>query len=283
MPIYICRHFIYYKVAPQTFHILEGSAEEKSWAMFKSIAFSSEVSKEDRTKILDFKIDPKILNMCANNPCAIKIHSFHSSTKTTLDEWTHFVEVVWPSIPVPPLETIASIFNFVAFKRLPFLIKRCLLFRSLFPKDYEFNRVDPNLWLVREFKFKNIQTAVDFELSVCLTALETMSICWIYNFKELPEWIGSPNHLCRIVVRTCPSLSTIPESLGHLMDVSSDLRVEFGCCGTGIIFSESAVTANYKGMSQPRKKYVLRSWLYLKFFSYCNLQVCCLCKIVLVL
>ncbi|KAK9682876.1 hypothetical protein RND81_10G103300 [Saponaria officinalis] len=144
---YDTRHSPHYKEVPQTFQILEGLVEEESWAMFENIAFSSDLSKEDRTKILDSKIGRKILSMCNNNPCVIKTIASILSTKTTLDEWTHFVEVVWPSIPVPPLETIASIFNLVAFKRLPFLMKRCLLFCSLFPKDYEFNGVDLNLWL----------------------------------------------------------------------------------------------------------------------------------------
>ncbi|KAK9682844.1 hypothetical protein RND81_10G100600 [Saponaria officinalis] len=158
MSHYDTRHSPHYKEVPQTFQILEGLVEEESWAMFENIAFSSDLSKEDRTKILDSKIGRKILSMCNNNPCVIKTIASILSTKTTLDEWTHFAEVVWPSIPVPPLETIASIFNLVTFKRLPFLMKRCLLFCSLFPKDYEFNRVDLNLWLAREFKFKNIIT-----------------------------------------------------------------------------------------------------------------------------
>ncbi|KAK9682865.1 hypothetical protein RND81_10G102300 [Saponaria officinalis] len=147
--------------------IWTGLTKEESWALFESLAFSPEltISKEERTRIINSEIISTLINKCSNNPCVINTIASILSTKTTLEEWKHFLDVVLPSLPTI-VETITSVFNLVAFKRLPFLMKRCLLFCSLFPKDYEFNRVDLNLWLAREFKFKNSsEDTVDVELS----------------------------------------------------------------------------------------------------------------------
>ncbi|KAK9682828.1 hypothetical protein RND81_10G099300 [Saponaria officinalis] len=152
---------------PKIFHMSEGLTKEESWALFESLAFSSErtISKDERTRIINSEIISTLINNCPYNPCVINTIASILSTKTTLEEWKHFLELVLPSLPTI-VETITSVFNLVAFKRLPFLMKRCLLFCSLFPKDYEFNRVDLNIWLAREFKFKNSsEDTVDVELS----------------------------------------------------------------------------------------------------------------------
>ncbi|KAK9682863.1 hypothetical protein RND81_10G102100 [Saponaria officinalis] len=152
---------------PKSFHLSEGLTKEESWALFESLAFSSEttISTEERTRIINSEIISPLINKCSYNPCVINTIASILSTKTTLEEWKHFLDVVLPSLP-KIIETITSVFNLVAFKRLPFLMKRCLLFCSLFPTDYEFNKVDLNLWLAREFKFKNSsEDTVDVELS----------------------------------------------------------------------------------------------------------------------
>ncbi|KAK9682870.1 hypothetical protein RND81_10G102700 [Saponaria officinalis] len=152
---------------PKIFIISEGLTKEESWTLFESLTFSSEttISKEERTKIINSEIISTLISTYSNNPCVINTIAPILSTKTTLEEWKHFLEVVLPSLPTI-VETITSVFNLVAFKRLPFFMKRCLLFCSLFPKDYEFNRVDLNLWLARQFKFKNSsEDTVDVELS----------------------------------------------------------------------------------------------------------------------
>ncbi|XP_074282953.1 putative disease resistance protein RGA1 [Silene latifolia] len=152
--------------ATTTFNLLKGLQDDEPWALFESLAFSSEGSKEEKTRILESKIGLKVLNMCGNNPCVIKTTASILSSKITLEEWKQFIEDVWPSLHFP-VETITSNLNLVSFKRLPFSMKRCLcvhinsigpniltclLYCSLFPKDYEFNKVDLNLWLAIEFE-----------------------------------------------------------------------------------------------------------------------------------
>ncbi|XP_075646227.1 putative disease resistance protein RGA1 [Castanea sativa] len=130
-------------------HTLKGLSEEQSWLLFKQIAFRERQGQETNNRRLE-EIGREIVHKCQGVPLAIK-----SIGNVLLLERT---EYKWSYVKKNILESASQQKNDIfpilklSYDYLPSHLKNCFAFCSLFPKDYEIDKVTLiQLWIAQGF------------------------------------------------------------------------------------------------------------------------------------
>ncbi|XP_039155886.1 putative disease resistance protein RGA3 [Eucalyptus grandis] len=125
---------------------LRGLSAEKSWDLFKKMAFKDGETSSD--SVLE-EIGRDIVKKCAGVPLAIKtIGSLLYTTKK--NEWLNFKEYELSNIDDSG-EGIMEVLK-LSYDHLPSHLKHCFAYFALFPKDYVFDKQTIiQLWMAQGF------------------------------------------------------------------------------------------------------------------------------------
>ncbi|XP_021816399.1 disease resistance protein RPM1-like [Prunus avium] len=121
-----------------------------AWELFSMKAFSSYPNKSCSTEILP--LARELVEKCDGLPLAIVALSGLMSSKKSLTEWGKIYNSLnWHLTNNPLLEPMKSILLF-SFNDLPYRLKQCFLYFSLFPEDYVIvNKRLIRLWIAEGF------------------------------------------------------------------------------------------------------------------------------------
>ncbi|KAI6693448.1 hypothetical protein NL676_021158 [Syzygium grande] len=130
-------------------HVLRGLSEDKSWNLFRKMAFGDGVESLDPE--LE-EIGQDIIRKCAGVPLAIRTIGglLYSKEK---DEWLCYEGRELPEIPEIDEDDdgIMQVLKF-SYDHLPSCLKHCFAYCSLFPKDYAYNKETMiHLWVAQGF------------------------------------------------------------------------------------------------------------------------------------
>ncbi|CAL8164321.1 unnamed protein product [Prunus armeniaca] len=115
-------------------HKIQPLERGDAWELFSMKAFSSYPNKSCSTEILP--LAQELVEKCEGLPLAIVALSGLMSSKKSLTEWsTVYNSLNWHLTNNPLLEPMKSILLF-SFNDLPYRLKQCFLYCSLFPEDY---------------------------------------------------------------------------------------------------------------------------------------------------
>ncbi|CAI0420637.1 unnamed protein product [Linum tenue] len=113
---------------------LHGLPAEKSWHLFEQIAFAGPV-RQSPTYI---EVGEEIVNKCRGVPLVIRTMAGLLSCKTDVDDWVAIRnKQVLINIDDQERRMLATLR--LSYDHLPSHLKRCFVYCSLFPKDYEIN------------------------------------------------------------------------------------------------------------------------------------------------
>ncbi|CAL9001857.1 unnamed protein product [Prunus brigantina] len=131
-------------------HKIQPLEKGDAWELFSMKAFSSYPNKSCSTEILP--LARELVEKCEGLPLAIVALSGLMSSKKSLTEWsTVYNSLNWHLTNNPLLEPMKSILLF-SFNDLPYRLKQCFLYCSLFPEDHVIvnNRLI-SLWIAEGF------------------------------------------------------------------------------------------------------------------------------------
>ncbi|KAL6277319.1 hypothetical protein ACE6H2_020920 [Prunus campanulata] len=115
-------------------HKIQPLERGDAWVLFSMKAFSSYPNKSCSTEILP--LARELVEKCEGLPLAIVALSGLMSSKKSLPEWsTIYNSLNWHLTNNPLLEPMKSILLF-SFNDLPYRLKQCFLYCSLFPEDH---------------------------------------------------------------------------------------------------------------------------------------------------
>jgi Leucine-rich repeat (LRR) protein len=126
---------------------LRGLEEDYSWSLFKQLAFEKGHEPEETSSIA--AVGKEILKKCSGVPLAIRTIGSLLRFKNSEVEWSSFKDNELSKIPqnatdIPTLK--------LSYDHLPSHLKHCFAYCSLFPKDYEFDKlILIQLWMTQGF------------------------------------------------------------------------------------------------------------------------------------
>ncbi|KAL6277313.1 hypothetical protein ACE6H2_020914 [Prunus campanulata] len=131
-------------------HKIQPLERGDAWELFSMKAFSSYPNKSCSTEILP--LARELVEKCEGLPLAIVALSGLMSSKKSLTEWsTIYNSLNWHLTNNPLLEPMKSILLF-SFNDLPYRLKQCFLYCSLFPEDHVIvNHRLITLWIAEGF------------------------------------------------------------------------------------------------------------------------------------
>ncbi|PQQ13287.1 disease resistance protein RPM1-like [Prunus yedoensis var. nudiflora] len=131
-------------------HKIQPLERGDAWELFSMKAFSSYPNKSCSTEILP--LARELVEKCEGLPLAIVALSGLMSSKKSLTEWsTIYNSLNWHLTNNPLLEPMKSILLF-SFNDLPYRLKPCFLYYSLFPEDHVIqNKRLIQLWIAEGF------------------------------------------------------------------------------------------------------------------------------------
>ncbi|CAL9001766.1 unnamed protein product [Prunus brigantina] len=131
-------------------HKIQPLEKGDAWELFSMKAFSSYPNKTCSTEILP--LARELVEKCEGLPLAIVALSGLMSSKKSLTEWsTVYNSLNWHLTNNPLLEPMKSILLF-SFNDLPYRLKQCFLYCSLFPEDHVIvNNGLISLWIAEGF------------------------------------------------------------------------------------------------------------------------------------
>ncbi|XP_031274317.1 putative disease resistance protein RGA3 [Pistacia vera] len=130
---------------------LQGLPKDKSWSLFKQIAF--EQGEEPKSSTL-IAIGKEILAKCAGVPLAIKTIGRLLYDNYAVDDWLHFRDSELSKIDQEETDVL-PIFK-LSYDYLPSYLKQCFAYCALFPKDYSFEKEKViYLWMAQGFVQKS--------------------------------------------------------------------------------------------------------------------------------
>ncbi|KAI6693657.1 hypothetical protein NL676_021367 [Syzygium grande] len=132
--------------ARSAIHVLHGLSGDKSWDLFKIMAFrDGEESVDPRLK----EIGRDIVNKCAGVPLAIRIIGSLLYNKKE-NEWLYFKEHEFSKIDKLN-DGIMEVLK-LSYDHLSPWLKHCFAYCALFPKDYVFDKQTMiQLWMAQGF------------------------------------------------------------------------------------------------------------------------------------
>ncbi|XP_030963392.1 putative disease resistance protein RGA3, partial [Quercus lobata] len=128
-------------------YMLEGLDKEKSWSLFKQMAFEN--GREPEKSI--FKVvGREILERCKGVPLAIRTIGSLLYFKNTEKEWLSFKDSELSKVPQEENDILPTLK--LSYNHLPSHLKQCFAYCCLFPKDYKIQK--PKLiqmWMAQGF------------------------------------------------------------------------------------------------------------------------------------
>ncbi|BFG35414.1 hypothetical protein CerSpe_216880 [Prunus speciosa] len=116
-------------------HKIQPLEKGDAWELFSMKAFSSYPNKSCSTEILP--LARELLEKCEGLPLAIVALSGLMSSKKSLTEWsTVYNSLNWHLTNNPLLEPMKRSILLFSFNDLPYRLKQCFLYCSLFPEDH---------------------------------------------------------------------------------------------------------------------------------------------------
>ncbi|KAL4601012.1 hypothetical protein ACB092_11G241200 [Castanea dentata] len=128
-------------------YLLEGLDKEKSWSLFKQMAFENGQESE---KSIFKVVGMEILKRCKGVPLAIRTLGSLLYFKNTEKEWLFFKDNELSKIPQEENDILPTLK--LSYDHLPSYLKQCFAYCSLFPKDYKIHK--PTLikmWMAQGF------------------------------------------------------------------------------------------------------------------------------------
>ncbi|KAG6469636.1 disease resistance protein RPM1-like [Zingiber officinale] len=129
--------------------------EKDAWILFCKKAFRRENNNDCPQELEDYS--NRILNKCQGSPLAITVIGRLLSTKEKSESgWKEVYDCLhWEFEKNPSLDALKSILN-LSFNDLPFYLKNCFVYCSIFPEDYLIKRKKLiRLWVAEGFMKKN--------------------------------------------------------------------------------------------------------------------------------
>jgi len=128
-------------------YLLSSLSEEKSWALFKSVAFKD---RQDETNPNLISIGQEIVKKCGNVPLAIRTIAGLLYSRDMEEDWVHFRDREI-GMTKPTQAGIMQTLK-ISYYHLTPQQKQCFAYCSLFPKDYNFNiKKLIQLWMAQGF------------------------------------------------------------------------------------------------------------------------------------
>ncbi|XP_030964209.1 putative disease resistance protein RGA3 [Quercus lobata] len=128
-------------------YLLEGLDKEKSWVLFKQMAFEN--GQEPEKSI--FKVVGKeILERCKGVPLAIRTIGSLLYFKNTEKEWLSFKDSELSKVPQEENDILPTLK--LSYDHLPSYLKQCFAYCCLFPKDYKIHKQTLiQMWMAQGF------------------------------------------------------------------------------------------------------------------------------------
>uniref|UniRef100_A0A7N2LBL1 CC-NBS-LRR protein n=1 Tax=Quercus lobata TaxID=97700 RepID=A0A7N2LBL1_QUELO len=127
-------------------HFLEGLDETQSWSLFKKMAFGEGEEPKSASFV---NIGNEILKKCGGVPLVIRVIGGLLSLKKTEGEWELFKKN--ELLNIYQNDNILPILK-LSYDHLPSHLKQCFAFCSIFPKDYEIEKVSLiYMWMAQGF------------------------------------------------------------------------------------------------------------------------------------
>nr|XP_023916228.1 putative disease resistance protein RGA3 [Quercus suber] len=134
---------------PASIYTLKGLNEEQSWLLFKQIAFRKGQGQGTNNPRLE-EIGREIVHKCQGIPLAIKSIGNVLRLEKTEHKWSYVKKNIL-EIATQQKNDIFPILK-LSYDHLPSHLKSCFAFCSLFPKDYEIDKVTlAQLWIAQGF------------------------------------------------------------------------------------------------------------------------------------
>ncbi|KAL4601267.1 hypothetical protein ACB092_11G259400 [Castanea dentata] len=128
-------------------HKLKGLDETQSWSLFKKMAF---VEGEERKSASFENIGKEILKKCGGVPLAIRTIGGLLSLQKSEREWVSFKNNELLNISEKDDDILPTLK--LSYDHLPSHLKQCFAFCSIFPKDYEIEKMSLiYMWMAQGF------------------------------------------------------------------------------------------------------------------------------------
>ncbi|PRQ57253.1 putative TIR domain, P-loop containing nucleoside triphosphate hydrolase [Rosa chinensis] len=120
--------------------------EEDSWSLFEKHAFKN-IGDDPRSHLE--KIGKQIVRKCNGLPLAIKSLAGLLCSKLDVEEWESILHSEMWELPEEESNILPSLW--LSFKHLPPHLRRCFVYCSIFPKNYEFKTSElVYLWMAED-------------------------------------------------------------------------------------------------------------------------------------
>ncbi|KAL4379204.1 hypothetical protein GQ457_02G041090 [Hibiscus cannabinus] len=129
-------------------HVLKSLSDDDAWALFKEIAF--EHRTVDSTNPTFMEIGKQILERCCGVPLVIRTIAGALSFKETENEWLSFKDNELVRVSQKEGEILSTLK--LSYDHLPFYLKHCFAYCSLYPKDHAIDVQSlVQLWVAQGF------------------------------------------------------------------------------------------------------------------------------------
>ncbi|KAM3729384.1 hypothetical protein ACB098_12G007400 [Castanea mollissima] len=171
-------------------HQMELLLKEEAWELFCKKAFSSSPNGSCPPELKSFA--QKLVGKCDGLPLAIVALGSLMYSKN-MSEWNKIYNSLnWSLSKNPELEAVKSIL-LLSFNDLPYQLKHCFLYCSLFPEDHEIRRKRLiKLWMAEGFVEQDKRSMPEEVAESCLLELIFRSMIQVVERNEF----GRPKRYC---------------------------------------------------------------------------------------
>ncbi|KAA0058608.1 disease resistance protein RGA2-like [Cucumis melo var. makuwa] len=142
-----------------SFHHLKELDNHNSWVLFRKMAFLNEEEEIENLNLV--KIGKEIVAKLKGSPLGIRVVGRLLYFQNTEKDWLSFKDHNELGTTLQQENQIQQILK-ISFDHLPSNLKRCFMYCSLFPKDYEFRKDElVKLWMAQGFIQPHDEKAIE--------------------------------------------------------------------------------------------------------------------------